>query len=170
MANRKPYRKRRKMNLRKVKVTPELALLTLASDTALTVGMTGTSPNRYRCVSIISSWSLKNMAITDGPITVGYAHSDYSVSQIKEWMESTASLDQGDKRLQEFANRLCRTVGTLQGTTGELNHGEPIKTRLNWLIGIGDLVNMFAFNESTIALTTGILVNNTGTMWISDKA
>ncbi len=43
----KRSRRRRRFNLRQVRVTPELALATLASDTALVVGMTGVAVNSY---------------------------------------------------------------------------------------------------------------------------
>ena len=116
------------------------------------------------------------MTLGDGPVTVGYAHSDYSVTEIKECLEAFAAIDQGDKIARERANRLVRTVGTLgagvvAGATSYdvLNDGKPVSTKLNWLINIGDSVVLFAFNESTGALTTGSFINAQGDIWIKDS-
>ncbi len=158
----------RKFNLRKVRVSPELAIGTLTTDTALTVGMTSASPNKYRCISVDVVWSLSALTANEGPLTVGYAHSDYSTTEIKECMEAAGALDQGNKIAQEQANRLVRVIGTLDSELEQLNQGAPLKTKLNWLIGIGDVVNAFVFNEQTGTLTTGASLKISGNMWIKD--
>ncbi len=163
-------RPRRRFNLRRVRITAEEALLTLGSDTAFTQTLTGTSANRYRLVSAKISWALTNLTAGEGPIHVGFAHSDYSVTEIKECIESQTSIDINDKVANERAQRLVRTVGVLRGVAGGavLNDGKPITTRLNWLIGIGQSVNFFSWNEGTAALTTGVLVTLTGDIWVRD--
>ncbi len=161
---------RRRYNLRRVRVTPELALLTLASDTALVVSMTGAATSTYRCMSLKGTWAINNLVTTEGPITVGFAHSDYTVAEIKECLEAFAAIDQGNKISNERSNRLVRIVGVLNGTMPRLNEGRPIKTRLNWLITIGDEVKPFAYNESTAALTTGALLHFAGDMYVKDSA
>ncbi len=161
----------RRYNLRKVRITPELALATLASDTAVTVTTTGTSDSQYRCISILATWALRGLTAGDGPVTVGYAHGDYTVAEIKECLESTNAISQGDKIAGEKTNRLVRIVGTF-GTAGPgiLNDGRPIKTRLNWAIMVGEQVNMFAFNEDTAALTTGSVLHCQGSMFVKDAS
>lgn len=162
--------RKRKFNLRKVRVTPGVALSTLGSVTAITVGCTGSADGAYRCVSINGAWALTGLTEGEGPITVGYAHSDYSVTEIKEALEAITSINVGDKIAQEKANRLVRVVGTLNdGQSADLNDGEPVKTRLNWLIPIGKEINVFAYNEGT-TLTTGASVNMSGDMWIRDSS
>ncbi len=162
----------RNYRLRRVRVSPSLALATLAANTALTAGMSAAAQSTYRCISITATWSeVAQIAQTGGPFTVGYAHSDYSVAEIKEAIESASAIDQGDKIAQERANRLVRIVGVLDaGNEGvsTLNDGRPIKTRLNWLIAIGDIVNMFAYNDGTVAVT-GAVVKVTGDMWVKDS-
>ncbi len=162
--------RKRKFNLRKVRITTEKVLGTLATDTALTQTLTGVSANAYRCVTIECNWSIRELTEGEGPLTVGYAHSDYSVAEIKECLESQTAIDQGDKVAQERAARLIRTIGQLGPEGNEtLNDGLPVKTRLNWLIGIGDSVNAFIFNEDDAAnLTTGANVNLSGQMWVKD--
>ncbi len=167
---RKPSKRR--YNLRRVRITPELALSTLGSDTVITVALTGASTIAYRCVTVKGTWNLSNLTGGQGPITVGYAHSNYTVTEIKECLESAASISPGLKIEEEQANRLVRIVGTFEATgTASLNDGRPIKTRLNWLIpasASGTHVVMFAYNEGTSAISGGARLNHTGDMYIKD--
>ncbi len=164
--------RRRRFNLRRVRITAEQALATLATDTALVVSSTGNSDGQYRAITMKCSWVLTGITEGEGPITVGYAHSDYTVTEIKECLEATAAINLGDKGAQERANRLVRIVGTLRGVGGSsaLNDGKPISTKLNWLINVGKQVNIFMFNEDTTLLTTGAFVNVAGDMWIKDAS
>jgi len=163
-------RKRRRYSLRRVRITPELPLATLATDTALIVSLTGVSENSYRAVTVSATWSLLGLTAAEGPITVGYAHSDYTVAEIKACLEANAAISQRNKTVQESANRLVRVIGTFPSQANSvLNHGSPIKTRLNWLITIGESVNAFAFNEGTGTLTTGAVLNLTGNLWVKDS-
>ncbi len=120
---------------------------------------------------MIGTWAWTNPTATEGPLTVGYAHSDYSVTEIKECLEAVAAIDAGNKIANEQANRLIRIVGVLRSPVGGsfLNDGKPIKTRLNWLITPGDTVNVFAFNENTAALSTGSVLNLQGDLWVKDS-
>ncbi len=163
-------RGRRRYSLRRVRLTPERTLGTLASDTVVLIGLTGAGTTDYRCISIKGIWTIVSLTAGEGPITVGFAHSDYTVTEIKECLESVASISQGLKIEAERANRLVRVVGTFASANGSLNDGKPIKTRLNWLMaeGGGNEVNMFAFNESTSALSTGAVLNFVGDMYVQD--
>ncbi len=162
-------RRRRKFNLRRVRVTPTLTLSTLGAATVLTGGMTAASSGPYRVISAICSWTQSTLTDGEGPITVGYAHNDYSVGEIKEALEASAALDLGDKVAQEKANRLVRVVGTFRSEpNNDLNDGRPIKTKLNWRMNVGDILNIFAYNESTGALATGTFIRSTGNLWIRD--
>ena len=169
MAN-KPKRRSRRFNLRRVRLTPELNLGTLASDTAITNSVQGgTSTNAMLIASIIATWNLNGLTAQEGPITVGYAHPDYSVTEIKECLEAAAAIDLGDKVAQERANRLIRIVGTLDQENDVLNNGLPVKTKLNWKLPAGQTPNMFAFNEQTGSLTTGATIKLAGNMWVRDS-
>ncbi len=163
--------KRRRMNLRRVGISPELNLATLASDTAIVSGLTGVAADTYRAMSVKAVWSLSGLTAGEGPITVGFAHSDYTVTEIKECLEAAGAIDFGDKVAAEQANRLVRTVGQFSEANSSLNDGKPIKTRLNWLISIGEEVNIFAFSEDDQAnLTTGATVRITGDLWVKMPA
>ncbi len=159
---------KRRFNLRKVRATGELALATLASDTAIAVGLTGASVNPYRLQSINATWGVRALTAGEGPVTIGIAHSDYSVTEIKECLEATSSIDLGNKVEQERSNRLVRVIGTVLAQEPMLNDGKPIRTKLNWLISVGFEADMFAYNEFTGALTTGAVVHMSGDLWVKD--
>jgi len=159
---------KRRYSLKRVRITPERSLTTLGSDTVLIATISGTGDLSYRAVTVKGTWTLSGLTAGEGPITVGYAHSDYTVAEIKECLEANLSVNQGEKISNERANRLVRVVGTFAPTANSaLNDGKPIKTRLNWLISVSDSVNLFAFNEGTGALTTGATVNLQGDLWIA---
>ncbi len=95
---------------------------------------------------------------------VGYAHNDYSVTEIKEALESEAAMATGNKVANEQANRLVRLVGIMpiDSEDGVLNDGRPIRTRLNWAIPLGGNVATFAYNRSGGTLTTGLVTTISG--------
>ncbi len=156
---------KRRYSLKRIRITPERTLTTLGSDTALIATISGTGDLSYRAVTVKGVWTMLGLTSGEGPVTVGYAHSDYTVAEIKECLEAQLSINQGNKIENERANRLVRIVGSFAANLA-LNDGRPIKTRLNWLISVSDSVNMFAFNEDTAALTTGAVVNLQGDMWV----
>ncbi len=113
---------------------------------------------------------MTDLTANEGPIVVGYAHSDYTVTEIKEAMEASSAIDVGNKIANEQANRLIRVVGTMNEVRESLNDGKPITTKLNWLMSIGDSVNLFAYNDGPGALSTNAIVSLAGDMWVKDSA
>lgn len=166
------YPSRGRYSLRGVRFDSTSALLALANITVITQGLTGSADGKYRMISIIGTWSLRSHTPAEGPITVGYAHSDYSVTEIKEALEVEASISVGLKVEQEQSNRLVRIVGTFPGLLSDevLDHGAPIKTRLNWEMPPGVQVNQFAYNNSGATLTTGSIVELIGKCWVKDTS
>ncbi len=166
-------RGRRRYNLRLVRINPDLALSTLASKTVITLGLVGSADGAYRCISVRASWTLKGASAADGPILFGYAHSDFTVTEIKEAIETAASISVGDQVSQERANRKVRVVGQMDNVSSgvnSFNDGRPLKTRLNWLIPIGKAVNMWCYNDGAALLTTGSIVSCTGNLWVKDSS
>ncbi len=161
---------RRRFNLRRVRVNPEMPLLTPASDIVVKQAISAVAVSTYRAISHKATWNLMNLTSGEGPVTVGLAHSDYTVTEIKECLEAQAGIDPGNKVEQERANRLVRSVGQFGSVQAMLNDGKPITTKLNWLIAIGRTVDMFAYNEDTGTLTTGAVLNVTGDLWVKDSA
>ncbi len=161
---------KRRFTLRAVRSTNSINLLTLNSLVALAGAVYGNADGAYRIMSFSGTWSLRNHTVGEGPLQVGYAHGSYSATQIKEFIESGASISIGNKLADEQAGRLIRLVGTFSGDNAEetLNDGKPIKTRLNWAIPIGTNFNKFIYNDSGANLTTGSVVDLTGTGWVKD--
>ncbi len=166
MAKRRP---KRRFNLRKVNTSPAQPLLTLGGVTVLTTDLIPAADGAYRLVSVSLTHSVLTLTATEGPITVGFAHSDYSVTEIKECLEAQSAISLGDKVAQEQANRLVRIVGEIATERPMLNDGNPVKTKLNWMITIGDTVKLFAYNNNSGALTTGAIQNAMGHVWIRDS-
>ncbi len=150
-------------------------LSALAANVAITAAMFGAPAGRpYRMISCNGTWSLEAMDINDGPLVVGFAHGDYTATEIKECIEAAGSINVGNKIEQERANRLVRIVATF-GQPGVdqsdvmLNDGKPIKTRLNWLIPLGITFNIFVYNDGSAAveaITKQVKFN--GDCWVKD--
>ncbi len=164
-------RRNGRYTLRPVRIAQAITLGALANVTVISQGLTGNADAAYRCISLTTLWTLKNAATNQKPVHVGYAHSDYTVTEIKEFIEGGSAISIGNKVSNEQANRLIRLVGTFGMATevdSSLNDGKPIKTRLNWALPIGKEVVAFAYNDSGASLTTGSIVDMTGTMWVKD--
>lgn len=118
-------------------------------------------------ISADCTWSIRNLTAGQGPIHVGFAHGDYSTTEIAEWFVNSGSWSQGDRIAQEQARRKCRLVGTFSGVSTEevLNDGKPVRTRLNFSLEDGQSLAIFAINASGAALTTGSLVYATGKVY-----
>ncbi len=170
MAKHPKRRSRRRFNLRRVRVSPELALAMLASDTVLKTVLVGTYASTYGCMSVSLTWSLTDLTANDDPVIVGLAFSDYSVTDINVCIEAAEAIDIGDKIGQEKANRMVRIIGSMNEVRESLSEGRPIKTKLNWLIPIGKAIEVFAYNTSDDPLTTGAFLNCDGDMWVKDSA
>ncbi len=141
-----------------------LALGTLAGRTLVGQVFDESLSEPGRISSIVATWSQQGFtaAVDDGPIMVGYAHSDYSGAEIEAVIENTGSWDLGDKVAQEIGKRLIRIVGVFR-TTGPggssfdatvLNKGLPIKTKLNWQLNTGDTLTVWGYNLGSSALAT----------------
>ncbi len=171
------YPRKGRYGLRPVRSSAQLALGTLAANVAVTGSVFADPVGRpYRLISMIASWTLEDFNDDEGPVICGYAHGDYTATEIKECIEAGGSINVGNKVEAERANRLVRIVGTFGGSGVQnavvdlvINDGKPIKTRLNWLIPIGQTFNMFAYNDSSVAnLTTGTLLKINGTAYVKD--
>ncbi len=168
-AKRTPSRKR-SFNLRAVRTTASVTVGNLVTITAVTAAVFGNADGAYRIMSMKATWSMTNNTAGDGTLICGYAHGDYTVAEIKEFIESGASISIGNKIAGEQAGRLIRIVGAFPGQDVEevLNDGRPIKTRLNWAIPIGTNFNAFVYNDDGAQRTTGGGVRVNGTGWVRD--
>ncbi len=154
LAARRGGRRRRysTQRFRQANFTDTTGLGTLASVTAAVAALTNGVSDSCRVTSVKAAFVWDDAADSDGPLIVGFAHSDYSVTQIKEYIESTDALDWGDKAAQEQSSRQVRIAGVLHAP--EFIKLATRKYKLNWLLAEGDTINQFIFNSGA-ALTTG---------------
>ncbi len=169
--------KRRRFNLRRVRAQGGFSIGALAAADVGAGAMTTGGTNAYRMMSIDVNWSLANLgAAIDDTFEFGVAHSDYTAAEIEECLESQASIDRGDKVVEEQSRRLVRSIGVItpQGTAiagggVQFNDGIPVKTRLNWFMSTGDFLNVWVRNGSATIYTTGSSITWIGKMWVKDS-
>lgn len=164
-------RKRRFRPYLKGQIQNSLALSTLGGRAAVSGDVTDTVTEKAWLSSVKATWSLaKFIAGTDdGPIQIGLAHSDYTTAEILEWINQTASWDQGDRIGQEIAKRQIRRVGVFDtppdlgvADTVVLNDGKPITTKCGWQLKTAESVKIWAFNQGSSAIATGAVVLSNG--------
>ncbi len=161
---------KRRFNLRPVRVNPFITVGALASKVVVVGAVTPAADGQYRAITMKQVFTLRGNTAGNGPMTVGYAHDDYSVTEIKEAIEAAAAISLGDMVAREQSNRKVRIIGTFPGLLSEetLNDGRPVSTKLNWAIPIGKAVNIFVYNEDGSTRDTGGIVDATGTIWVKD--
>ncbi len=171
----KPTRRRRKFNLRQVRVNGAVTVGALASLSVTQGAVTVASANKFRLVSVNASYSLSGLgAQVDEGQEFGLSHSDYTAAEIEECLEAAAAIDIGDKVAQERANRLVRSIGIMTGPAAvasgsrSYNDGRKVRTKLNWVIGIGQTLNYWIRNGSGTVYTTGATLLVAGDLWIKD--
>ncbi len=174
MARRKSSRRRR-FNLRKVRVAASVGVGALAAGDLIAAAITAAAADSIRIVTADLAYSMADLGATaDDGQEIGLAHSDYSAAEIEECLESSTSIDLGDKIAQERANRLVRTLGQLHDSTGtgaglDFNNGQPLKVRLNWVLSAGDTLNIWVRNGSSVVYTTGASIVAIGNLWVKDS-
>ncbi len=151
-------------------VDEELGLGTLAARTLVGVLFDETVNERTLVTSVDAIWSLDDLTQSSGvgPILCGFAHGDYTDTEVEEYIEQVQSWNEGDKIGQEIARRQIRLVGTFSGAPIDakgmvvLNDGMPIKTKCNWILNQGQTLRMWAYNTGSqpLATTTPVLRAN----------
>lgn len=144
-------------------VNEELALGTLAATTIITAPFDDAVNERALISSIVASYSITDLSPGTGigPIMVGVAHSDYTAAEIEAFLENATTWEETDQIGQEISKRKVRIVGILgQGGSASstdvasLNDGKPIKTKLNWILTVGQTLQLWAYNLGSAAVAT----------------
>ncbi len=138
------------------------SLGTLAAKTVIGEAFDETVNEKTFVSSMSGFWSMDQFTSgTDkGPILVGVAHSDYSDTEIEEWIESTGSWNEGDLvQSREVGKRWIKKVGEFPTAEDAskvvvLNDGKPIFTKLGWMLLQGQGLKQWAYNQGTAALAT----------------
>ncbi len=172
---RNPKRKFRKYVRGKIEV--DLSLGSLAASVVIGENFANTVTETTWCTSVKSSYALSNYTQNagDGPVTVGIAHSDYTDSEIEEWVELVGGWDVGNLVAQEINKRKIRQVGVFDAplTTADISRladGRMIRTKCGWMLNSGDTLKVWCFNQGASALTSGGVVHLSGhaNLWPTD--
>lgn len=160
--------RRRKGSYVALPVDTYKAVGALADDTITDLELLGTLSEDLFLISAELSWALNNHTAGEGPIMVGLADSDYSITEIGECLDATP-LTPDDRVAMERVRRKVRRVGSFPGLATEevLEDGVQKKTPLKWATGTG--LQLFVKNNSGSVLTTGSFVRVWGTIharWI----
>ena len=163
-----PNKARRRRKYRKYlrgNIDSSQALGALASNSLVLATLGSVVEERTFISSILANWSLKDLpvVVSDGPVIVGLAHSDYTAAEIEEWIENTGGWSEGNKVSQEIAKRNIKIVGVFSefgadaalAQTAVLQDGKQILTKLKWILTTGQTIDIWAYNASASALTTG---------------
>ncbi len=139
----------------------KISLTTLASKVVVGSAIADVLTNKAWLSSVKATWTLKNFTEGGaiGPIVVGVSHSDYTDTEIEEWIENTASWETKDKIGQEVARRKIRRVGAFRSPNvalgaAVLNEGRMITTKCNWMLEIGQTLKVWAYNSGAGAVAT----------------
>ena len=148
---------------------------TLSAKTAVRFAFDETVVEKAWITSIDAIWALKNFTIAtdDGPIMVGIAHSDYTATEIEEWIENAAGWSEADLVGQEVAKRKIRKVGVFDSPNAALddvvlNDGKSIHTKCGWMLASGQGLALWAYNlgDSNLATTApDVFVQGTAHVW-----
>ncbi len=162
--------RRKDRNFVAIPFQSQLSLGTLADLTAVRISLTsGVLLEDLFIISIDATVVLREHTAGEGPIYVGFAHTDYTVAEIKEALDVDALLGPSKKIEGEQARRLVRRWGTFRGAdTTEiiaLANGGNKRYRVGWTQQDGALVQGYIFNTSGAALTTGSVIEMDGVIY-----
>ncbi len=144
-------------------VDEETGLGTLAARTLISQDFDEAVSERTLISSLVAAYTLSDLTVATnvGPIMVGIAHSDYLAAEIEAFIEATDSWAEPDLVAQEVAKRKIRVIGIFDAgdpalSGHALNDGKPIKTKLNWILGTGQTLQLWAYNLGSAAVGTSV--------------
>ncbi len=157
-------RRRSNKNFVVIPFTTTLTLGTLAAGVTIKVdSLGGALGEDLYVISMDSLCSIIGVTATEGPIRIGVAHDDLTVSEIQENLDAEMT-DPDDIIAKERSRRPVREIGMFPGlSTNEiLNNGVPLRTKI--MISFGDTHNVafWASNHSGATLTTGASIKVSG--------
>ncbi len=160
-------RRRRKGGIAVLPFQAQLSLGTLANGTVLSVPLlSGNLTEDLFIISIDSTMVIRDLTAGEGPLYMGFAHSDYSVAEIAEAIDTSGYLGPSAKIEQEQARRLVRRWGTFRGheatsIIAESNGGHR-RYKVRWVQQNGGNPRCWLQNTSGVTLTTGAVLETDG--------
>ncbi len=149
-----------------IRVQNQVALTTLADSTVISVTL-ATLTAKFYAISAKLMWSIRGKTANEGPLMLGLSHGDLSVTEIKEALEADLAIPD-DIIARERTRRPIRDVGYFMGNDQaqeHLNNGLQVKTPLRFALSDNKTIVGFIYNQSGGALTTGSIVEVTGTIF-----
>ncbi len=174
MAVKRAKRSRNSKNFVALPISGTISLATLGNVTALLTDVFGNSltEDLYAISGDISAQVIGLTAGEGDPLNFGFAHGDYSVTEVKEALE-VKLLGPGNKIEQERSRRLLRKIGSFMADTvshvtmklyGRGGAGQT-RTKIKFMIQSGKTLNLYVYNNSGAALTTGASIKFQGTIY-----
>lgn len=169
MATKRNTRRRRNPNFGIIRVQNSVALGTLADNTVIKITLAAVT-QEMRAISADLLWAIRGGTAGDGPVLLGVAHGDYTVTEIKERIEVDVT-SQGTKIEQEQARRAIRDVGYMTdlGDGEQFNNGLIKRTKMGFNIEDGQNVAGFVYNQFGAPLNTGAVLEVTGKIYVNWK-
>ncbi len=159
-------RRRGRRPLQPVRFSGQLALSTLANETVLSVATQTALEQDFHVISTDLVLALRGGTAGEGPIDLGLAAEDYSVTEIGECLNAQPLRSQGAE--YERSRRRVRTYAILDGveTTETVNDGRPIRKKMFLHAPAGQApAQVWARNRSNAALTGGQVIEFSGVHW-----
>lgn len=167
MARRRRGTRRRKRNFVAIPFSATITLGTLGSTIVVAEDALGAALGEdIYMISVKANYTLLGHTATEGPIHVGFAHDDLSVTEIGEALDAELT-DPDDIIQRERARRPVRRVGSFPclSTNEALNDGVEVKTPLKFSVGDGHNLSCWARSYHASNLTTGSKVKIDGTIF-----
>ena len=155
---------RKGRNIRYLQTTLSITVGALAAGDVVKADQGNTVDDRVYALWAKGVWSLQGNTAGDGPLMVGFAHSDYSDAEIEEALEAGGSWSQGDKVAQEQARRKVRRAGSFDGVAAQekLGDGTEMFRKLGFYIEDAKTIAGWARNTDADARQAGGVVNFNG--------
>ncbi len=146
-----------------LKTRDSIPLGALAADTVIKETSPLALTEDYFVISTDVAISWRNGTAGQGPIQIGWANNDLSVTEIAEALDA-APVNRDDVIGIERMRRPVRIIGNIDVSTGDgtIGDGEKIKTVIRKRIGSSIGQCFWARNRSGATLTTGNIVQLDG--------
>ncbi len=148
---------------------PFNATVGLGAPTNLLVGasqlFTANFDNEFYAHSIFTAWGMDDHTPGEGPLEIGFAHSDYTVAEIGEALDNTSNT-RGDLVENERRGRKVRSCGWFSGQNVNevLFDGATKRCGLGFVLADGTNLNFWTRNHDT-TMTTGSQINLIGVLY-----
>ncbi len=156
-----------KSRLAVINVNETITLGTLASGVVVAIN-TDQFEREFYAISADLWWNLRGGTPGEGPLEVGLAHGDYTVTEVKEKLDLTGMEDPSDKISQERGRRLVRRTAKFNyiAAAETLNDGKEIRTPVRMMLaGSVATIQFWAHNLSGSPLTTGGVIQVSGKIY-----